>query len=553
MRRGVAAVAVIVLLLGWTAVGAAVVGDSVMCSMSSVGTSVSVSCDDPQSEAEIRAQAFTAEEARAAGCEPIVWDDDDPDRSPGADSDFEDDAGAGSGDGAGVVIDTQAMDEPSYLPRVPDAAVAARVGRAWDRIERWLGAHASATLRKLRFPVEPERVARWEDDHDRRLPDDLYASYLRHDGADGNLGEGFPLPPSYGLLGLAEIDYINWGRCQDLVLEGVRENADPEHGTWHGTLMPVGSDSHGAELFVEPRSGRVGESPSGGSLRYDGPMGWPSYVAMLEELARSLESGAALRDWYPTVTSGCELRWADEPAESLPGGCAGGARPSPSPTPTVAPTPEKLSPAQARASGCLPGRRAPVVRVPDPAVTARVATVWRRIERWLARKAPVTYKTLTPPARPLDIAKAEAAMGLRFPDDLRASLLRHDGSGEWGFGPAPFYDLMSAKDTRAGWKMLCDFLLGGPEEMVGTWWDGHLIPFADAHDGGYLFIDTRTGKTGEYYNESGLTFEGDDVWPSYLALLKATARSLETGRPIRGWRPTVKKGELDWKSTRNPR
>lgn len=134
-------------------------------------------------------------------------------------------------------------------------------------------------------------------------------------------------------------------------------------------------------------------------------------------------------------------------------------------------------------------------------------------------------------------------MGLRFPDDLRASLLRHDGAGSWGFGPAPFYELMSAKDIRSEWKMLCDIGLDD------SWWHGRLIPFAHANDGGNFFIDTRTGKTGEFFNEEGLTLEGDVVWPSYLALLKATTRSLETGRPIRGWRPKVVKGELGWEST----
>ncbi|WP_281356298.1 SMI1/KNR4 family protein [Acrocarpospora macrocephala] len=169
------------------------------------------------------------------------------------------------------------------------------------------------------------------------------------------------------------------------------------------------------------------------------------------------------------------------------------------------------------------------------------------MERWLARKAPATYKKLARPATQRAIAKAEAAMGMRFPDDLRASLLRHDGGGSWGFGPAPFYELMSAKYIHSDWKMLCGIVLDGASgELDTSWWDGHLIPFAAAHDGGNLFIDSRTGKTGDYFNETGLTYEGDVVWPSYLALLKATARSLETGKPIRGWRPAVDKGELNW-------
>ncbi|GAA3124573.1 hypothetical protein GCM10017600_29510 [Streptosporangium carneum] len=499
-----------------------------------------MSCQDPELEAQIKAQAFTPEEAKAAGCDPITWHD-------------------GSDTAEAPVPDVISSPEPDldhFSPtpppssRTPDPAISTRVDQAWARIERWLGEHASATLRKLKFPAGPEALALWEESHKRRLPDDLYASYMHHDGADGNLGDGFQLPPSYGLLELSDIDHVNSGKCQDLVMDGNREAADPEHGRWHGSLLAIGDTSTGKELFVEPRTGRVGESAWNEDLSYDGPMGWPSYLALLEALADSLERGTALRDWYPVVTPGCELRWAEEPADSAPTGCAGGPRPSPTPTPTVEPTPDKPTPEQVRASGCRPARGTPVVRTPGPEVTAQINAVWRRVERWLARKAPATYKLLPPPARPRDIAKVEAAMGLRFPDDLRASLLRHNGAGSWGFGPAPFYELMSAKYVYSDWKMLCDIVLSGSGEGVGYWWDGHLIPFAAAHDGGNLFIDTRTGKTGEYFNEEGLTFEGDVVWPSYLALLKATARSLETGRPIRGWRPTVRKGELDWESTR---
>ncbi|WP_051751490.1 SMI1/KNR4 family protein [Streptosporangium amethystogenes] len=498
-----------------------------------MGNSVSLSCGDPEFEARLRARVLTPDQARAIDCPPIELSD-----------------GSGGDEMAEPEMISTDEPTPTYSPRAPDPVIAARVNQAWDRIERWLGAHASATLRKLKFPVAPQDLARWEDSQRRALPDDLYVSYLRHDGAEGNLGDGFQLPPSYGLLGLSEMDSATWGKCRDLVMEGDLEAADPEHGKWHGSLLTIGDTSRGEELFVEPRTGRVGESAWDENLRYDGPMGWPSHLALLEALATSLEGRASLRDWYPVVTSGCELRWSEEQQTSPPTGCAGVPRPSPTPTPTVQPTPERLTPQQARDTGCVPARRSPTVRVPGPKVTAQVNAVWGRIERWLARRAPATYKRLQPPARLRDIAKVEAAMGARFPDDLRASLLRHNGGGSWGFGPAPFYELMSAKYIHSDWKMLCGIVLDSPAELAFVWWDGHLIPFAAAHDGGNLFIDPRTGKTGEYFNEEGLTTEGDVVWPSYLALLRATAKSLETGRPIRGWRPSVQKGELDWKSVK---
>jgi cell wall assembly regulator SMI1 len=432
--------------------------------------------------------------------------------------------------------------------------VAARVNGAWERIERWLGAHASATLRKLKFGAEPQRLAQWEDAHDRRLPDDLYVSFLRHDGADGDSGTGFQFPGAYGLLGVFDIDSVNWSNCHILVLEGDREAADPETGRWHGSLLPIGSTGEGKDLFVEPRTGRVGEAEFQEQLRYDGPMGWPSYVALLEATATALESGGPLRGWHPTVVAGCELRWSRDPSTPPAGtSCAGGPRPTP--TPTSEPTPEPPTAEEIRGTGCRVTRRDPVVRAPSAAATREVRAVWRRIERWLARRAPVTYEQLGPPATPLAIAKAEAAMGARFPDDLRASLLRHDGAtgrgSSWGFGPAPFYDLMSAKALHADWKMLCDIVMDDPA-AGGDWWHGRLIPFAATNDGGNLFIDPSTGRTGEFYDETGLTLTGDPVWPSYLALLKATASALETGKPLRGWRAGVTKGALDWANAGPP-
>ncbi|GAA4197614.1 SMI1/KNR4 family protein [Microbispora amethystogenes] len=306
------ALAVALLIAG--AVGEPDAGGSVRCFVS-YGGLLSLSCGDPGLEARIKAHALTPDEAKAIGCPPVLWEDDH--------------------DLAALEREAQQQvstgDPPTYPLRAPGQAVATRVNQAWDRIERWLGAHASATLRRLEFGTGPQDLARWEATRGRRLPDDLYASYLRHNGADGNLGSGFQLPMSYGLLGLYDIDQVNSGRCLPLVLWGDREGADPEHGKWHGSLLAVGSDSRGRNLFVEPRTGRVGEASRRERLAYDGPMGWPSYVAMLEALAGALEPGGALRRWYPVVTVGCELRWAEHPAPLRPG-CAGGPRPSPSPT-----------------------------------------------------------------------------------------------------------------------------------------------------------------------------------------------------------------------------
>nr|WP_152992459.1 SMI1/KNR4 family protein [Nonomuraea pusilla] len=495
----------------------------VMCAASG-GTYMVWSCGDPETEAQLRAQAMTPDEARSVGCPPVYFG-----RGPEQDEET-----------WPVLVPTG---EPSLTPRTPDPAVAGRVGAAWDRIERWLGAHASATLRKLRHPVDGDHLARWERDNG-RLPDDLFASLQRHDGADGNFGAGFPLPPELGLARLSSFGSLRSSNCQDLVMSGAVDEADPDDGAWHGSLLPFASDGHGWDLFADPRNGRVGEKKWDERVRYDGPMGWRSFADLLEALAASMEQGQAVREWYPSVSAGCELRWTTTRPPSLPSGCAGSARPSPTPEPTPeAEEPSPLTDADARGIGCRPPRRPPVVRTPDPAVTRKVDAAWRRIERWLLRRAPRSHRTLRAPARPLDIARAEARMGLTFPDDLRASLLRHDGAG---IGPGPLWLYAPAKEIAAEWSLMCGLYLDGTITPDVTWWHGRLIPYAPSNDGGHLFLDTGTGRTGEYYNETGLTLEGDPVWPSYLAQLSDLATSLETGRPMRSWKPTVVKGELDW-------
>ncbi|MFI7610003.1 hypothetical protein ACIBP6_02050 [Nonomuraea terrae] len=97
--------------------------------------------------------------------------------------------------------------------------------------------------------------------------------------------------------------------------------------------LTIGEDGDGRELSVDPRTARVGEAAPGEPPRYDGPMGWPSYVAMLEAVAGALEAGQPLRDRHPTVTAACEHRWSDRPSV-LPAGCAAGQR-SPGSTATA--------------------------------------------------------------------------------------------------------------------------------------------------------------------------------------------------------------------------
>ncbi|MFI6478996.1 SMI1/KNR4 family protein [Nonomuraea sp. NPDC050663] len=470
----------------------------------------SMSCGDPELEASLRKRMLSPAQAQAAGCTPVTIGRGAMDRPTGL----------------------RPADEPTPPPRSLDSAKASRVSRAWDRIERWLGSYASGTLRKLEHPNGELPV--WKP-----LPDELDASLMRHDG-------GLPLPHGLELHDRWGIAADQESHCNDLVLAGSVDEADPDDGTWHGSLVPFASDSRGTSLFIDPRTGRVGEKRWDENVDYEGSMGWPSYIALLEAIATALESGQPLRDWQPGVSAACELTWSTEPAGPPPATCAG--PPRPSPTPQVEPTqpgPTPATDAQLSELGCLPSEDPPVVKSPDKSVRRQVDAVWSRIERWLARKAPKSLQRLNPPAAPRTIARTERAMGLTFPDDYRASLLRHDGARDWGLPTDGLHALVPLKEVRDEWHMMCGMYRDGTTTPdFAFWWHGHSVPFAKAVDGGHQLIDVRTGEVFHFYNETGLTQEA----PSYLTFLRRIATSLESGRPMGMWQPKVRDGFLDWSS-----
>ncbi|MER5647012.1 SMI1/KNR4 family protein [Streptosporangium sp. NPDC002524] len=203
---------------------------------------------------------------------------------------------------------------------------------------------------------------------------------------------------------------------------------------------------------------------------------------------------------------------------------------------------------------CRPRARTPRVRAIDPRVTRAVNHQWRRVERWLEANAPATLRTLGKPARARTIAVAEAQMGLRFPADLRASLLRHDGAfvvdDIWPFGFLGNRN-HGVREIRDTWRRLCgmDGEVEGTDDDARTeWWDGRMIPFGSDGSGDHLVIDSVVRDVGGTDHEGMMSFlPGGVSVGSYYRLLRATADVLETGGSIGHWKPVVTGGELNWK------
>ncbi len=201
---------------------------------------------------------------------------------------------------------------------------------------------------------------------------------------------------------------------------------------------------------------------------------------------------------------------------------------------------------------CRPGRAEPRVRKLDAKVTRAVDRQWRRIEAWLKTNAPRSHRTLGKPGSAATIAVAEAQMGLRFPDDLRASLLRHDGAvmaqDAWGFGFLGNANL-SVREIRDTWRKLCgiDGDDQAPPDPRTEWWDGRMVPFGSDGSGNHLVIDSVRRDVGGTDHEGSMSFTpGDERIRSYHALLKATADAMESGGSIGYWKPREVGGELDW-------
>jgi hypothetical protein len=106
---------------------------------------------------------------------------------------------------------------------------------------------------------------------------------------------------------------------------------------------------------------------------------------------------------------------------------------------------------------------------------SQVTDAWLRIEQWLAAKAPHTHASLRAGANAAKVADAQRRLGLRFPDDLVASLQRHDGCepSRGHFTLAGPFRPVAVADMTERHKQAEEVLA----EFEG-YWDRHLLEFA---------------------------------------------------------------------------
>ncbi len=174
----------------------------------------------------------------------------------------------------------------------------------------------------------------------------------------------------------------------------------------------------------------------------------------------------------------------------------------------------------------------------------RVRRAWERIDRWLAANADPAPGFLRPPAAPDAVASAEAAMGVAFPAELRASLAVHDGEEE---GSPSLFDewvLLPAAAMAQSWRTLLRLHEAGelpPEPLDGmpagparpTWHSLRWVPLADDGGGNRLMLDLDPGEGGAAGQLIVFYADAPDrplVAPSLAAWLERHADDLEAGR-----------------------
>ncbi|EFL12864.1 SMI1/KNR4 family protein [Streptomyces sp. C] len=160
---------------------------------------------------------------------------------------------------------------------------------------------------------------------------------------------------------------------------------------------------------------------------------------------------------------------------------------------------------------------------------------WDRIDEWLRHNAPRTFATLGPPAGQEEIAAAEEELGVTFPADLVASLLRHNGAmdGAEAFRFSTDDRLLSVSEIVRDTRWMRDIAADLDEEEAEYYWIDAYLKFGSygvTSDG--LTIDCRRGQDsygaiGRFFDETGTDFGRAASLGAYLAEL---ADRLEHGR-----------------------
>ncbi|SIO64995.1 Cell wall assembly regulator SMI1 [Singulisphaera sp. GP187] len=195
------------------------------------------------------------------------------------------------------------------------------------------------------------------------------------------------------------------------------------------------------------------------------------------------------------------------------------------------------------ASGTTPGDVENHPKRPiDPKTAASVEASWKRIDAWLTLHVPSLKAEMGKGATSEAIAKAEATLGVEFPDAVRASYAVHDGSGSVSLFPSGDYlSLDGMLEQYKIWKELVDEGTFDDEEsdpegpIQKVHYHLNWIPLTHNGDGDHALIDLAPAEGGnvgqliDFSHETGPENVAAHGLAEYLSIL---ADGFESGAGV---------------------
>lgn len=131
---------------------------------------------------------------------------------------------------------------------------------------------------------------------------------------------------------------------------------------------------------------------------------------------------------------------------------------------------------------------------------------WEHIEKWLLKQTPEAESWLNPPATPEEIQEAETTLGITFPEDVKASYLRHNGQSQ----DAPYllygWEWLSLERICSEWSIWKELLdagtfagsenNGADQRVLKDWWHSAWIPLTYSGSGDHHCLDLAPGPQG---------------------------------------------------------
>ncbi|MEU1015361.1 SMI1/KNR4 family protein [Streptomyces sp. NPDC005898] len=152
---------------------------------------------------------------------------------------------------------------------------------------------------------------------------------------------------------------------------------------------------------------------------------------------------------------------------------------------------------------------------------------WEKIERWLDQYAP-QEQPLPGPCTRSELDDLYNVLGVRLPEDVEQSLLRHNGSGST--------DVLPSKYTLCSVSRIAEEHLGTLEYKLENdhygWGDSRLIVPIGALGEMQLVVDTQTGHLGSWdVEETGYCWFESPAWASLSAALEVIGNALASPPP----------------------